>query len=243
MNLVVDIGNTFIKYGVFEGNKLKEKHIFPSKDAWNKKILEGKENILICSVHNKEHDLSRHTGKNVMHLSSSIPCPVSNKYHQPETLGPDRLAAAVGAFHFFPNKNVLTIDAGTCIKYNFVNEKDEFMGGAISPGLQMRLRAMHQFTARLPEVEIDKADKITANLPKLIGQSTQEGMISGALIGASCEMDGFIDKFTALYPDITVLLTGGDAPFLSRQIRNKFFAEPDLTLIGLNRILQYHREN
>jgi type III pantothenate kinase len=163
--------------------------------------------------------------------------PLRNLYKSALTLGSDRIAASVGGYHFYPNKNVLTVDAGTCIKYNFVSDQNEYIGGAISPGIPMRLKAMHEFTSKLPAVAVDKS------YTTLIGQSTQASLLSGALIAAVCEVDGMIARYLELYPDLIVLVTGGDGDYLCSQLKSRFFANQNLLLYGLNTILHYHLEN
>jgi type III pantothenate kinase len=157
--------------------------------------------------------------------------PLKNLYQSALTLGSDRMAAAVGAYLLHPGRNVLTVDAGTCIKYNFVNEKNEYLGGAISPGVQMRLSAMNHYTDALPLAEAE------AGYAKLTGSTTKESLLSGAMIGAACEIDGMTERYCNIFPDLIVLLTGGDADYLSAQLKKRFFAHQNLVLTGLNHIL------
>lgn len=176
-------------------------------------------------------------GKNkVLLFEATTPIPLKNLYGSASTLGSDRLAASIGSFSLYPNRNVLTIDAGTCIKYNFVNSGNEYIGGAISPGLAMRLKAMHKFTDRLPEIEPDY------NYEKLTGQNTRESMLCGALLGAAAEVDEFINRYRLNSGNLTVVITGGDAPYLCKQLKNRIFAHPDIVLSGLNSILNYNIE-
>ncbi|HOZ87575.1 MAG TPA: type III pantothenate kinase [Bacteroidia bacterium] len=169
-------------------------------------------------------------------FSATSPVPLKNLYQSALTLGSDRMAAAVGAYSFYPNSNVLTIDAGTCIKYNFVNANNEYLGGAISPGIPMRLKAMHDYTHALPEIEAD------TTYEKLTGQNTRESLLSGAIIGAALEADGMISSYKALYPALQVVITGGDAPYLCKQLKNRFFANQNILLYGLNTILNFNIE-
>jgi type III pantothenate kinase len=164
-------------------------------------------------------------------FKADTPVPLKNLYKSALTLGSDRLAASVGSYFYFPDKNVLTIDAGTCIKYNFVNIANEYLGGAISPGILMRLKSMHENTSALPIVTID------TSYTRLIGTSTTESILSGAMIGAACEIDGMIERYKSIYPGLQVVLTGGDAPYLSGQLKNRFFANQNILLTGLNAIL------
>jgi type III pantothenate kinase len=238
MNLLLDFGNTRIKAAVFNGNQLLAKHAFIKENdlyEWLKKY-HGINNCLIGSV-TKGHEtvftkLSQQFPTKI--FQSNTPIPLTNLYKSALSLGSDRIAAAMGSFTVCPNKPVLTIDAGTCIKYNFVNQKNEYLGGAIAPGIQMRLKAMHHFTAALPLVEMDRTYQ------KLIGSSTTESILSGAMLAAAIEIDGFIQHYEKNFPDLVVFVTGGDADYLSKLLKSCFFANPDLIMIGLNSILNFN---
>lgn len=159
--------------------------------------------------------------------------PLINKYESPDSLGTDRILASVGSYLLYPNTNVLTIDAGTCIKYNFVNQQNEFVGGAISPGFQMRLKALHEYTSALPLIAAD------FNYDKLTGTNTRDSILSGVLTATALEVEAVITQYKIKYPDLIVGLTGGDAAYLGKQLKNRFFTEPNLILNGLNSI-QFH---
>src|SRR4051812_11846284 len=208
MNLVLDFGNTRIKAGVFEGVNLVENRVFNSENELLAAIdlFPGIKKCLIGSVTNQHQKASEllSTKFNTLVFAANTPTPLKNKYQSALTLGSDRMAASVGAFSFFPNRNVLTIDAGTCIKYNFVDADNNYLGGAISPGIPMRVKAMHEYTAALPLVEVDK----TYN--KLVGQNTRESILNGALLGSACEADAMIDRYKATYTNLQVIVTGGD---------------------------------
>ena len=145
---------------------------------------------------------------------------------KPQTIGADRLALSAAAVQFYPKKNNLVIGMGSCDTYNFINKYHEFLGGAISPGMEMRLRAMNQFTAKLPFVKAD------SNVP-LIGYDTNTNLLSGVVLGMAKEMDGFIDAYKERFGNFNVLLTGGDLVHLASHIKNKIFADPDLIFKGL----------
>lgn len=145
---------------------------------------------------------------------------------KPETIGADRLALAAAAVHFYPKMNNLVIGLGTCITYNFINKFHEFLGGAISPGMEMRLKAMSHFTAMLPLVEAD------SNVP-LMGYDTKTNLQSGAVLGMVYEIDGFINEYANKFSNFNVLLTGGDIVHLGSHLKNKIFADPDLIFKGL----------
>jgi type III pantothenate kinase len=145
---------------------------------------------------------------------------------KPATIGADRLALAAAAVHFYPKKNNLVIGMGSCVTYNFINKYHEFLGGAISPGMEMRLKAMNQFTAKLPLVKAD------SNVP-LIGYDTDTNLLSGAVLGLAKEIDGFINAYKEKFGNFNVLLTGGDLVHLASHLKNKIFADPDLIFKGL----------
>jgi type III pantothenate kinase len=239
MNLALDFGNTRIKLGLFEGKDLAEKRIFDS-EADLLEILDSfvAENCIIGSV-TKGHERTSQLLKarfNTLVFAANTPIPLKNMYKSALTLGSDRIAASMGSWSIYPDQNVLTIDAGTCIKYNFVNASNEYIGGAISPGIPMRLKAMNHYTESLPLVDTDK------NYDKLTGQSTTESLLSGALVGAACEVDAMIDRYKTMHQNLQIVLTGGDSDYLCRQLKNRFFADQNILLHGLNAILNYNLE-
>ena len=240
MNLVLDFGNTRIKAGVFNGSSLAERRYFESAAEIPDSVvtLLPIKACIIGSVTNAHESIVPVlTSKfKTMVFTAESTLPFKNLYKSALTLGSDRLAASAGSYSLYPDRNVLTIDAGTCIKYNFVNKDNEYLGGAISPGIPMRLKAMAKFTAALSEVELDKT--YTA----LVGRSTQESMLSGSLIAAVCEVDAMIDRYKETYEDLVVVITGGDADYLSSQLKNRFFANQNILLHGLNTILQLNLE-
>jgi type III pantothenate kinase len=240
MNLALDFGNTRIKAGVFEGKKLVKHFIVNSnEELLHSKDLKGINNCIIGSVTDKHSIVFENFSKkfNTLVFKSTTPIPLKNLYKSALSLGSDRLATSVGAYTLFPDQNVLTIDAGTCIKYNFVNAGNEYLGGAISPGINMRLKAMHHYTHALPVVEMDK------NYVALIGQSTHGSMLSGSLIAAVCEVDAMIKRYSTEFNQLQVVLTGGDSDYLGSQLKNRFFASQTILLEGLNAILNFNSEN
>ena len=240
MNLVVDFGNTFIKMALFKGSDILRQITYSNVDQIidDKKNYQDAQNIIIGSVTDKHllfiDSLSNH--KKILLLESLTSTPLKNLYENATTLGTDRIAASVGAFSLYPNQNVLTIDAGTCIKYNFVNKNNEFIGGAISPGIEMRLKAMNHFTSKLPLFAFD------LNYEKLTGTNTQESILSGALVGTAAELESIIEKYINTYENLKVVITGGDAGYLCKQLKNRFFARPNIVLYGLNTILNFNIE-
>ena len=206
MNLVLDFGNTRIKTAVFEGANLKENHIFNSENELLAALdsFAGVKNCLIGSVTNDHAKASERLSSkfNTLVFAATTPIPLKNLYKSALTLGSDRIAASVGSWALYPDQNVLTIDAGTCIKYNFVNSANEYLGGAISPGIPMRLKAMNHYTQALPLIPLDK------NYSKLIGQNTAESLLGGALVASACEVDGMIDRYRETYENLQVVVTG-----------------------------------
>lgn len=236
MNLVFDFGNTRIKAAIFNSSNTIENVFYFATQTEIYEFITNLKNIKACiigSVTELHGDLAKRlTMIPKVHLfkNESI-IPLINLYKSKNSLGSDRLAAAVGGYSFYKNQPVLTIDAGTCIKYNFTNEKNEFLGGAISPGIIMRYKALNEFTYALPLLQLNE------NYEKLTGNSTSESLNSGVQLGATFEVQQAIEAYLQLYPNLKVILTGGDANYLSKQLKNRFFAEPNLVLIGLNTIL------
>jgi type III pantothenate kinase len=172
------------------------------------------------------------SGQKLM-LDHATSLPITNQYATPSTLGMDRLAGVCGATQLFPDENTLVIDAGTCVKFDFVDKHKNYLGGAISPGLSMRFRAVHAFTSRLPML-------VPANDPELIGNSTETSIQSGVINGMVEEIDGIIVRYQKKYPDLKVILSGGDGAFFENKLKASIFASPNVVLIGLNSILIYN---
>ncbi len=240
MNLVIDLGNTWAKAGLFSERELVKSFVF-DKNASNeiKKILSETPDIkrsLVSSVisHSKEITNILQNKTLCIDFDSNIRLPFKITYHTPETLGKDRIAAAAGAIALYPAKPLLIIDAGTCMKYNFVNEKEEFYGGAISPGLDMRFKSLNVFTDRLPHLSYEK------DFSDVIGTSTAGSILSGVQQGLLFEAAGYIKNFKEKNKEGIVIATGGNLPFLVDGLKNSIFAAPDLILCGLNEILLYH---
>jgi type III pantothenate kinase len=171
----------------------------------------------------------------VIYFNASTPTPLSNFYQSINSLGSDRLAAACGAYLHFKGTGFLVIDAGTCIKYNYTDKNGNFLGGGIAPGLAMRFKAMHQFTSKLPLIPFDE------NYQDLVGNNTQSSIRMGAQLGMLAEVKGIIEQYKQMDHAINIVLTGGDAPFLQKGLKNGIFADPDLILKGLNSILNYQQ--
>ncbi|MEL0457278.1 type III pantothenate kinase [Flavobacteriaceae bacterium SZ-1-7] len=240
MNLIIDVGNTFVKLAVFKGNKLMNK----TSVGLNSVIAEikqlkgnfpGLKRTIVSSV-GRLNDEDVDTIVEIFDLlllNSKTKLPFTNLYKTPKTLGVDRMALVSASVNQFPENNVLVIDAGTCITYDFINAKNEYLGGAISPGLRMRYKSLNNLTANLPLLETEAPKNIT-------GTSTEQSIHSGVVNGIVNEIDGAIATYKLKYPDLTVILTGGDAKFLSKQLKSSIFANPNFLLEGLNYILQFN---
>lgn len=240
MNLVIDLGNTWTKAGLFDEKTLVKSFVF-EKNASNeiKKILTETSDIkrsIISSVisHGKEIGNILQNKTVCIDFDSNTRLPFKITYQSPETLGKDRIAAVAGAIVLYPGKPLLVIDAGTCIKYNFVNEKSEFQGGAIAPGLEMRFKALNVFTDRLPHLSYEK------EFSDVIGTNTNGSILSGVQQGMLFEAEGYIKRFKEKNKEGIVVATGGNLPFLVDGLKNSIFAAPDLILNGLNEILLFH---
>ncbi|MEM0933603.1 MAG: type III pantothenate kinase [Bacteroidota bacterium] len=241
MNLVVDIGNTMTKYAVFENRTVihtetSESQVFVSQIKQLFQTFPKIDRALISSVgklENKEKEvLALFCKVHVLSVNSRIP--FKNHYATPLTLGMDRIALITAAFYQYHKRNVLVIDAGTCITYDIINEAGEYIGGAISPGLQMRYNAMHVQTERLPLLKPE-------DILDFIGNSTETCMHSGAINGMVQELDGVIDQYHARFHDLTVILTGGDAQFFVKRLKNSIFANSKFLVEGLNCLLEYNK--
>ena len=240
MNLIIDIGNSFVKVAVFKKDALVQKELIQSKDLLKtvkelKKKYKTLNKAIISSVGKVETTIIDVLKESfhVLVLNSQTQLRFKNLYGTPKTLGVDRMALVSASTKQFPKKNVLIVDAGTCITYDFINNKNEYFGGAISPGIRMRYQSLNNFTANLPLLE--------TNLPTdIIGNSTATSIHSGIITGILKEIDGVISEYKEKYPDLTVILTGGDTKFLSKQLKSSIFANSNFLLEGLNHILQFN---
>lgn len=237
MNLVIDIGNSSSKIGVFQSNRLIKLYVI--KNLSLKKIYSifKKHNIDSCilsSVKKCSKEVKKYLLKNsfFIELTQHTPVTIKNKYKTPVTLGKDRLAAAIGANKRFPNQTMLIIDSGSCITYDLVS-KNTFYGGSITPGYFMRLKALNNFTDKLPLIK-------TINYVNPPGTTTGESILSGVNFGILSEAEGFISFYRKKYRNIKVILCGGNSGFLEKSLKNSIFVLPFLVLEGLNCILEYN---
>ena len=246
MNLIIDIGNTSAKLAIFNNGELVKKVVVPVLDLEIAQQLlnDSKSQInsaILSSVAEVDKDVINLLSKlsKFIYLSVETKLPIENCYETPNSLGVDRIAAVIGCSIFFSNKPILVIDAGTAITYEFLNTKNQYLGGSISPGIETRFKSLHTFTKKLPLISTDKIIN-RSNVFQLVGNSSETCIISGVLNGLSFEIDGVIEKYKTLEPEINVIGTGGDINFLVNNLKNSIFVEPNLVLMGLNKILDYN---
>jgi len=233
--ICLDFGNTRQKIALFEDKSLKEILVLDQPfDQVNAFIQQHKPQISILSSvinHSKEIEELLASKTKFHKLSNESKLPFTIPVGKPETVGADRLAIAAASVFLFPNKNTLAIGLGSCITYNFINRSHELIGGSISPGMEMRFKAMHHFTAKLPLVSGDW------NVP-LIGYDTKTNLQSGVIIGMAKEIDGIIAAYSEKFGNFNAVLTGGDSGIFEPHLKNKIFADPDLIFKGLYAISQ-----
>lgn len=238
MNLIIDTGNTRTKIAVFDGGKIKTFAAFENLAPEDLAEISSGQAITHCIISSVK-DIDQY----IVHflkpryyliiLDAATPLPIKNLYETPETLGKDRIAAAVAACHQFPGSDVLVVDAGTAITYDLILGGKTYMGGGISPGLDMRFKALNAFTGKLPLIsDISPAP--------LTGANTTDSIRSGVINGAVSEIEGTISMYRQKYPSLEVILTGGNHYFFDKQLKIKTFAAPNLVLEGLNIILEYN---
>jgi type III pantothenate kinase len=238
MNLVIDVGNSFVKLAIFQDDDILIKEVIDIKGIVKHiGVLKEKYNPIKKAIVSSVGKLPKtdlvylRESFDLVELSSKTTVPFVNLYATPQTLGLDRVALVAASVKLFPHTNALIVDAGTCITYDFVNANNEYLGGAISPGISMRYKALHNLTANLPLLEKE--------VPKsIIGDSTNNSIHSGVVNGVLKEIDGNIETYKQKYANLTVILTGGDANFLSEQLKSSIFANSNFLLEGLNYILQ-----
>ena len=236
MFLCIDCGNTRTKANIYTQMgelvaRSQHKHL---RASWLQKIFDAYpiQAAILCSVVAHDSDAVVCLEKNapLITLSHTISLPVTLAYLTPETLGRDRIAVVCGAHSLYPNENILVIDAGTCIKYDFLDANATHQGGSIAPGIGMRLKAMHQFTAKLPLVERQP-------IGDFIGRNTETALLTGGQLGAAMEVEGFIAQYKKHFGEMRVLLTGGDAPFIQQHTLGETEHLPHLLMSGLYAIL------
>jgi type III pantothenate kinase len=242
VSLVIDIGNTAIKAACFNRNVLlkalktqsfKEDEV---EEMFLKLLVYAPDNAIIGSVGSRQKEVEIFLKRAKIPFSiidSKTEIPLRNRYETPETLGIDRIANVIAAAKIFPKKPILIIDAGTCIKFDFITQNEEYFGGSISPGIDMRFKALHEFTEKLPL--IGRTETVY-----LIGKNTAEAIQSGVINGTVAEVKGILDQYQMTHKDLEVIVTGGDSAILERNLKTSNLIEPWLTLKGLNEIQLYN---
>lgn len=237
--LCLDFGNTRLKCAVFN-HELEEVIVMAGETVTVVEDLLQRyqpAKVILSSVINHDPAIEELlAAKTQFHkLGSGSKLPISIPVGKPETVGADRLALSVAAVHLYPKQHNLVVGLGSCITYNFINKLGQFLGGSISPGMEMRFKAMHEYTALLPMVKAD------SNFP-LIGYDTKTNMLSGVIMGMAKEIDGIIDEYALKYRNFNVLLTGGDMAFFVPHLKNRIFADPYLIYKGLYAISEYNNQ-
>tara|TARA_X000001036_G_scaffold131989_1_gene124864 strand:+ start:144 stop:863 length:720 start_codon:yes stop_codon:yes gene_type:complete len=236
VNLVLDVGNSLLKIALFEKSELIQK--FKFSENYKRNIED------IISNHKVTHSIISNVGRiddsiinilkestNLLLVSNQLKIPFKNLYKSKNTLGQDRLALVSAAAFNFPNENVLIVDVGSCITYDFKNNNNEYLGGGISPGISMRFKSLNTFTSNLPLIDFD-------SIYQLIGNNTKNSITSGVVNGTISEINGIIQQYREEFKNIRIILTGGDSNFLLKRIKNTIFADRNFLLIGLNKLLE-----
>jgi type III pantothenate kinase len=238
MSVVIDIGNSRVKVAQFKNHQLLNVFFYNKDNIINElEKLPFKTGIISNVGNNKLGQKLLTSFPNLVLMSHELNLPIIIKYKSAISLGHDRIANAVGAYNTFPDRNNLVIDVGTCITYDFINKSNEYLGGGISPGFNLRMKALSSFTENLPSLNF----KIEST--PLIGTNTKESIESGVINGTINEIIQNISEYEQLHPEINVILTGGDTTFIKSIVstkKNSIFADENLTLKGLNTVLIYN---
>ena len=236
MNLIVDIGNTRVKVAVFDVETLVYNQIYDS-------VLKRENIEYISARYPIDRAIVSQVGPLMDYdslfadisykiLSADFKLPIQNLYKTPATLGSDRLAAAVGAVALYPNQNNLVIDMGTCITLDFVSSHNEYLGGAIMPGISMKFKALHTFTDKLPLLTFDNGDEVD-----IVGDDTRSSIFTGIINGTTMELEGFVERYVEKFGKMNIIFTGGDAIYFEKRVKFPNFVNSNLLLVGLNKIL------
>ncbi len=243
MKLVVDIGNTLVKFAVFKQNEIVALEYLKTIGATDlEEIIKSYPELtsgIVSTVRDESlnffHDFSQQV--RFIEFDFQTKLPVKNLYMSPKTLGKDRIASTVGAWELFKNTNILIIDVGTSITYDLLTAKGEYLGGGISPGIEMRFKALHTFTDKLPLVQPE-----WDNATPLIGNTTESSILSGVQHAVLCEVDGMIDQYKQQFSELKIIVTGGDHKYFDKYLKNNIFAAPNLVLTGLKKILDFNED-
>ena len=243
MILTIDVGNTNVKVAVFKQFNIIDKFVFQKNSFQNNFQIIFKKHpnhtkavVASVSMLDEKDSVWLKNQIEVIEINVDSIFPFKNKYTTPTTLGVDRMVLASGAVLDYPNQDVLIIDAGTCVTYDFVTNKKEYLGGAISPGLRLRYNALNDYTAKLPLLENNSPDNY-------IGNSTDASIHSGVVNGLCYEIEGFISEFSVKNKQFTIILTGGDAIFLANRLKSTIFADENFLLKSLHQLYSYSLQN
>ncbi|MDR1183076.1 MAG: type III pantothenate kinase [Bacteroidales bacterium] len=241
MNLVLDFGNTYKKMAIVSEKKIIHLVTQQRIDMDDIVAVEKKysiKNAILSSVVNDEKKIEKYLEEKYtfVKLSEQTPLPIKNMYKTRHTLGSDRLAGAVAAQNRFPEENVLVLQLGTCITSDFITSEGIYMGGSISPGMEMRFKALHHFSDKLPLIEYQNIDYIT-------GKSSEESILSGVINGIIAECNYLITNYKSNYPYLKVVVTGGNLKEFENAIKEEMIAFPNLVISGLDLILYYNVES
>ncbi len=238
MNLTIDIGNTHTKLGFFDGLELQLTQKFSSAEIIPWQSILNKHKIthsILSHVGNARLDLETlYNNTRCLEVHHKLQLPFTSDYNPFTNLGIDRVVGLAAAANSFPHQNVLIIDAGTCLTYDLISAKAHHIGGVISPGLMMRYQSMHRFTHQLPNLEIE----VPSSFPST---NTEEAMHHGVISSVIAEMEAFISRFETSIPIFRIILTGGDAGFLSKRLKNGILADENFLAIGLNLLLETNK--
>ena len=242
VNLIIEQGNTSTKVAIYAEGNLKASFVYKTFDKSKLKPLFDVYSLdkgIYSTVADVDEDLIAYLKECLscfIYFDNDVRLPITIKYKTPHTLGKDRIAAVVGAYYLQPNRNILIIDAGTCITYELLEASGSYFGGNISPGMTTRFKALNDYTKKLPLV--NEREEVPC-----WGTCTEDAIRAGVVNGIVLEMDGYIDQAKELYSDVLVFLTGGHSFYFESRLKNSIFADINLVLTGLNRILEYNVEN
>jgi type III pantothenate kinase len=237
LELVIDEGNSRAKAALFINNGLNKvvQGDTADKNLWEKISPSKPDRIIISSVRKMSFETMNFWNSiaPTLLLDHETPLPIENLYETPKTLGKDRIAGVVGGRFLIPEGNILVIDAGTCITYDVLNDRDQYLGGSISPGASLRFKGLHHYTESLPEVEAEIFDNP-------YGTNTNDAIVSGVMNGLIHEINGTIENLEVHFSPLNIVLCGGEAHYFVNRIKKKIFANQNLVLLGLHKILKFN---